>query len=174
MQDRVFRPALTRAGEGKVASPDTVADWVREAKPGARCVYASGPFLPHSIVADLARRLAARGKAHLTQARSDAGFDYLMQIADPERAKLTIAQKAAAEERRAEISLLAEVEAYLAAAAMPPSVFGLKAVSDAKLVWRLKNGLNVKRGEQDAVRKWMAAHPPPETIAASTARKAVG
>lgn len=174
MQGRIHRPALFRAGEGRIASPEDFEAWLKTAKPGERCVYASGTCLPKGLAGDMARRAAEQGRAHTTQARTALGFDYVLQIADPARTRLTIAQKAAAEERRTETALLVEIEAWLAATATPPSVFGLKIASDAKFVWRMRSGLKIKRAEMDAARAWIAAHPAPETLAVSAARKAVG
>lgn len=175
MQGKLHRPALLRVGEGKVVSTDELAAWVRAARPGARCVYAAGPFLPKHLTSDLARRLGEQGRAYLTQARIDGGFEYILQVADPERAQRDAAQSAAQFERRQELTLLDTIERWLTATETPPSVFGLKVARDAKFVWRLRQGLRVRRSEMDAASDWMLKHPAPQTVAVDAAvRKAVG
>lgn len=166
----MHRPALFRAGSGKVASPDDLQSWMKDAKPGARCVYAAGPYLPKSLTADMARRFSEQKRAHLTQARIADGFEYVLQVCM--NAAAADAEAKAAVTLRAERALLAEIERYMEAVDMPPSVFGLKAVADAKLVWRLRQGLKIAAKELARARAYMADHPAPQAIGAS--RKAAG
>lgn len=55
-------------------------------------------------------------------------------------------------------ALLADIEAFLSEHGMTPSAFGQAAVRDAKLVFNLRHGLDVRTKTVDRVRQFMRDH----------------
>lgn len=61
---------------------------------------------------------------------------------------------------RTRIDLLAKIDSFRAAHGLSESAFGLAAVSDVKIVRRIRAGQNITLGTIERIEAWMAQQPP--------------